>query len=146
MQVADSGATALAMLDHAQRIDRPFSVLVAEGKMAEMDGLTLAAHVLASHGATRAPSLVLLTGTSDHKVVDQAETLGIHCLTGTPMVLSHLHQIVQTALAHRATQRRRAVAEAWDVDATLRGLTPRCDIGTNSATHFDARSDLPLRT
>jgi two-component system sensor histidine kinase/response regulator len=100
VDVADSGARALSLLDGATRDGRPFDLAVLDLCMPEMDGLELGRRISArSHPVC--PRMVLLTSGPDVGL-GQARAAGISASLTKPVQLSRLQAALQGLVGDRA--------------------------------------------
>lgn len=122
VETARDGWDALRMASNAQRLGRPFELVLLDWKMPGMDGVECARHLLAT--PTRPPAILMLTAFGQH---DAAQHLGLQGLAVqgvlskpmTPAALGHaLSLALRTAPPAAAA---RPPVTALDHAASLRG-------------------------
>jgi signal transduction histidine kinase/CheY-like chemotaxis protein len=110
VEVVDGGGPALARLHDAAREHRPFDIGVLDLCMPDMDGLELARRISAMPSLGRT-ALVLLTS-GPEVTLDQAGRCGIAATMTKPVLLSRLHNTLETVVATRPTPPTRSAGPA----------------------------------
>jgi CheY-like chemotaxis protein len=99
-ELAPSGAEALEMLSRAAQRGHPFPLILLDGHMPEMDGVTLAERIRRDPRLTGAMIMMLTSGTQPEDR-ERCQALGIQVSVTKPVRPSHLPDAIVTVLAPR---------------------------------------------
>ncbi len=92
------GAEALAELRRAAAAGEPYSLILLDMMMPEMDGLTLAEHIKAQSGLAGV-TIMMLTSANCHDDVERCRRLGVDAYLVKPIRPSDLQSAILSALA-----------------------------------------------
>jgi len=108
--LVDGAPAALAALENARRVSRPFHLVLLDAQMPGMDGYALARRIRDGRQSTN-PILIMLTSAGP---TDKAQTrrAGIQAALLKPVKQSDLLDTIVTALGGKDTSRRRAAQVA----------------------------------
>jgi CheY-like chemotaxis protein len=95
--VVESGTAALAALEQAQETGRPFSLVLLDGMMPEMDGFDLAARIRENPEIAGA-TLMMLSSADRHSDVARCRALGVSAYLTKPIQQSALLDRILMAL------------------------------------------------
>ncbi len=112
--LVDSGALALAELKRAQAAGEPYSLLLLDWKMPEMDGFEVIQRLRAdaSHAPAAALKVILITAYGDEDLPRRAAREGLSACLSKPVSSSTLQDSIVTALgAQAATVAAAALAQ-----------------------------------
>ncbi len=101
-QTAESGATALMLLEHAQREGVRYPLVILDANMPEMDGFDVAAKIRGD-AALASATVMMLTSASHQGDLARCRELGVGAYVTKPLRQSELLDAVMTALGRAAT-------------------------------------------
>jgi two-component system, sensor histidine kinase and response regulator len=102
--MAGSGAEALKTLERAAAEEKPFSLMVLDCRMPEMDGFNLIERIRARQNPA-AGAIIMLTSAGQPGDLRRCRELGISVHLTKPVHLSHLIEAIQNALTTSAAPR-----------------------------------------
>jgi two-component system, sensor histidine kinase and response regulator len=96
---AESGASALGILEKSVRADQPFAITLLDGHMPDMDGFAVAERI--SHDRRYADlRVVMLTSAGQPEDVVRCRKLGISAYLTKPIKQSELFDVIISAIGH----------------------------------------------
>jgi signal transduction histidine kinase/DNA-binding response OmpR family regulator len=95
--LAEGGGQALAMLEEARMIDRPFSLVLVDSWMPEVDGFSLAEQIQ-QQSHTDAPNIIMLTSADFVGDSARCRELGIRGYLPKPVKRSSLLNVIKTVI------------------------------------------------
>src|SRR5262249_14816578 len=98
----DGGTSALIALEQARKSNQPFSLMILDVHMPEMDGFALAEKIL-QQGGIPGMRMILLTSTGQQGDASRCRELGISAYLPKPIKQSELLQAVLTVLGESRT-------------------------------------------
>ena len=98
LELASNGAQGLQMAEDAQRLERPFDVVLTDWKMPGMDGIATARQLLAR--SAKAPAIIMLTAYGRENALESAreQGLALQAVLTKPVTPSGLLQAIGQAL------------------------------------------------
>jgi len=112
---ATSGAEGLAELERARADEKPYDLILAEGRMPGMSGLELARQIDQQPGMVR-HTMMMLTSLDDQSYVDQLTDAGVHHYLRKPITQSDLLDGILTTLGPEAGLTERAIGARTQED------------------------------
>jgi CheY-like chemotaxis protein len=95
--LAEGGEQALAMLEQAKAMDRPFSLVLMDSWMPEVDGFSLAEKIR-HHNQTAMPNIIMLTSADFVGDAARCRELGIRAYLPKPIKRSDLLNVIKTVM------------------------------------------------
>ncbi|HEY7614922.1 MAG TPA: response regulator [Gemmatimonadales bacterium] len=108
---AESGRTALTMLENAAREGEPFPLVLIDANMPDMDGFTVAQRIR-SNPAIAASIVMMLTSATHHEDLARCRDVGVGAYATKPLRHSELLDAVMTSLGRAAAPRELHVEPA----------------------------------
>src|SRR5262249_35055773 len=100
----ESGAAALGVLEESLRTDQPFSVVLLDGHMPDMDGFAVAERIYRDRRYAGL-KVVMLTSAGQPEDVTRCRRLGISAYLTKPIKQSELFDVIINAIGQRLTER-----------------------------------------
>jgi signal transduction histidine kinase/CheY-like chemotaxis protein len=109
--VADGAQAALALLEEAKTLGKPFPLVLVDAQMPQADGFYLAERI-SRQDFPETSVVVMLTATDAHRGAARCRELGVCAYVAKPVKESELLKAVKTALGcnHSAVEKRSVVA------------------------------------
>jgi CheY-like chemotaxis protein len=101
--VVEGGRQALAALEQARRAGNPFSLVLLDGMMPEMDGFTLAERI-GQDAASLAPTLMMLSSANRRDDAARCRELGVAAYLTKPIRQSALLDAILTSVGSAAAR------------------------------------------
>jgi CheY-like chemotaxis protein len=99
---AEGGVMALAVLEEAARLGTPFSLVLIDAKMSDMDGFALAAQIR-SHPKLAGATIMMLSSAGQKGEAAACRELGVAAHLTKPVRPNELHQAIRSALGAART-------------------------------------------
>ncbi|MEI6521288.1 MAG: response regulator, partial [bacterium] len=106
--VAESGAEALQLAENAINDSKPFTMILLDRQMPEMDGYQLAAAIRTKPNFLK-PIMIMLTSTGDMGDVERRKELGIAACLVKPVRQSDLLNAMMLAMGIATNERNKAI-------------------------------------